>query len=152
MKESFCIPFEWFGLGTWSALWYSKGSRRELEGHSKGNQWHLALRHLRYWDTWQALGHSRCTWAPGHSKCNWTLRHSRDMVLYLTDSANGVWELTLFRMGFFGAAHGWGGGRQKGPPPSNLPHLSYNDETSWYIPWVLLTSAFFTGNQQILLY
>ena len=24
--------------------------------------------------------------------------------------------LTLFRMGFFGAAHGWGGGVQKGPP------------------------------------
>ena len=26
-------------------------------------------------------------------------------------------SLTLFRMGFFGAAHGWGGD-QKAPPPS----------------------------------
>ena len=30
-----------------------------------------------------------------------------------TDRHKGI--LTLFRMGFFGAAHGWGG--QKGPPP-----------------------------------
>ena len=26
-------------------------------------------------------------------------------------------SLTLFRMGFFGAAHGWGGGGKKGPLP-----------------------------------
>ena len=32
-------------------------------------------------------------------------------------------------MGVLGAAHGWGG--QKSPPPLNLPHISYNDET-WY--------------------
>ena len=32
-------------------------------------------------------------------------------------------------MGVLGAAHGWGG--QKGLPPLNLPHISYNDET-WY--------------------
>ena len=25
--------------------------------------------------------------------------------------------LTLFRMGFFGAAHGWGGGQKKASPP-----------------------------------
>ena len=45
--------------------------------------------------------------------------------------------LTLFRMGIFGAAHGWGGGEQKGH--SSLKsvtmiksvNLSYNDET-WH--------------------
>ena len=26
-------------------------------------------------------------------------------------------KLTLFRMGFFGAAHGWGGGKKALPPP-----------------------------------
>ena len=40
--------------------------------------------------------------------------------------------LTLFRMGFFGAADGWrGGGIKKAPPPKNLSHISYNDET-WH--------------------
>ena len=40
--------------------------------------------------------------------------------------------LTLFRMGFFGAAHGMGGGGgQKGPPPKKLSHISCNDET-WH--------------------
>ena len=34
-------------------------------------------------------------------------------------------------MGFFGAAHGWGGGGLFGPPPLNPPHISYNDET-WH--------------------
>ena len=33
--------------------------------------------------------------------------------------------LTLFRMGNFGAAPGWGG------PPEDLSHISYNDET-WH--------------------
>ena len=37
--------------------------------------------------------------------------------------------LTLFRMGFFGATHGWEGGRQKGVPPENLSHISFNVET-----------------------
>ena len=36
--------------------------------------------------------------------------------------------LSLFRMGLFGAAHGWGGGR-KHPPPLNLSHIFYKDET-----------------------
>ena len=35
-------------------------------------------------------------------------------------------HLTLFRMGIFGAAHGWGGEWQKG---QNLSHLCYNDGT-----------------------
>ena len=35
--------------------------------------------------------------------------------------------LTLFRMGFFGAAHVWGGGLF-GPLPK-ICHISYNDET-----------------------
>ena len=32
-------------------------------------------------------------------------------------------------MGPFGAARGSGGGGQKGTPPANLLHISYNDET-----------------------
>ena len=41
--------------------------------------------------------------------------------------------LTLFRMGSFGAAHGWRGegGVKKAPLPKNLSHISYNDET-WH--------------------
>ena len=35
-------------------------------------------------------------------------------------------------MGFFGAAHGWGGGGQKDlTPPKKLSHISYNDE-NWH--------------------
>ena len=37
-------------------------------------------------------------------------------------------HLTLFRMGFFGAAHGWGKGK-KAARPENLSHISYIDET-----------------------
>ena len=38
--------------------------------------------------------------------------------------------LTLFSMGFFGAAHGWGGaGVAKKSPLENLSHITYNDET-----------------------
>ena len=37
--------------------------------------------------------------------------------------------LTLFRMGFFGAAHGWGGAKR--PPVPKICHTSYNDET-WH--------------------
>ena len=41
-------------------------------------------------------------------------------------------SLTLFRMGFFGAAHGWwGGGGPNGPLAKNLSHISYNCET-WH--------------------
>ena len=64
-------------------------------------------------------------------------------------------------MGFFGTAHGWGvrEGGGEGPPPQNLSHISYKEET-WHsynlpkeiaktvritrhTPWVLLTSASF---------
>ena len=71
--------------------------------------------------------------------------------------------LTLFKMGFFGAAHGWwgagGGGEGEGQKGLNLSHISYNDETwnsytlpkkdpkniwiRWHIPWVLLTPTIF---------
>ena len=35
-------------------------------------------------------------------------------------------------MGLFGAAHRYGGrGGEKRPPPENLPHIFYNDET-WH--------------------
>ena len=65
--------------------------------------------------------------------------------------------LTLFRMGIFRAAHGWG--VPKRPPlpkichtyPAMMKRSSYtlpkedpkNISISWHIPWVLLTSAFF---------
>ena len=63
-------------------------------------------------------------------------------------------------MGLFGAAHGWEGFLAF--LAKNLSHISYKDET-WqsytlpkedpkYTPRVLLTSAFFIGNQQVLLY
>ena len=32
-------------------------------------------------------------------------------------------------MGLFGATHGWRGAKRPSPP-SNLSHISYNDETS----------------------
>ena len=69
--------------------------------------------------------------------------------------------LALFRMGIFGAADRWEGGRagKKVQLPYNLSHISYNNETchsytlprkdpkniwmTWHIPWVLLISAFF---------
>ena len=38
-------------------------------------------------------------------------------------------SLTLFRMGFFGAARRWGGAK-KATPLENLSRISYNDETS----------------------
>ena len=75
----------------------------------------------------------------------------------------------IFKMGFFGAAHGWGRGAvQKAPPhPYNLSHISYNDENwhsitlpkkdpkniwiTWHNLWFLLTHHFFTRNHQIML-
>ena len=71
---------------------------------------------------------------------------------------NQLIRLTLFRMGFFGAAHGWG--RNKKAPPSlksvthilqwwNLAQLyltqrrSKNISVTWHTPWILLTSVFF---------
>ena len=58
--------------------------------------------------------------------------------------------LTVFRIGFFGAAEGWGGRGGGGGESDNtrlllqknLSHTSYSDET-WHTPWVLLPSAFF---------
>ena len=65
-------------------------------------------------------------------------------------------DASLFRMGLFGAAHWWGGGKK-----ASLPKIqwSYNDETwykhvlhkedlkyiwiTWHTPWILLTSEFF---------
>ena len=38
-----------------------------------------------------------------------------------------VKELTLFTMGIFAAAHGWGGAKSP-PPPKNLTHISHNNE------------------------
>ena len=49
--------------------------------------------------------------------------------------------LTLFRMGFFGAAHGLGGAKRS-KKCINTRHTL----------WILLTSAFFTRNQQIFVY
>ena len=48
--------------------------------------------------------------------------------------------LTLFRMGFYGAAHWWVGRGSK-RPPSLKP--AKNIWITWQTPWVLLTSAFF---------
>ena len=47
------------------------------------------------------------------------------MAKQTNDKFTDEW-LTLFRIGFLGAAHRWG--EQKGPPPENLSHISYNDE------------------------
>ena len=79
----------------------------------------------------------------------------------MTLSSPRFWEcemfssLTLFRMGIFGAAYGWGG--QKGlhkichTYPTMMKVGSYtlakedskNVWITWHTPWVLLTSAFF---------
>ena len=37
-------------------------------------------------------------------------------------------------MSFFGATHEWGA--KKVPPPQNLSHISYNDETNTVIPYL----------------
>ena len=68
--------------------------------------------------------------------------------------------------GHFPGCSRMGRGGKKTPLPKN--HKSSNDETwhsytlpkedpkniwiTWHIPWLLLTSVFFNGNQQILLY
>ena len=76
--------------------------------------------------------------------------------------------LTLFRMGFFGAAHGWGVGGQKGPLPKichayptmmklgtvipclkKIQKIYESHDTPCEFCW---HQHFFTGNQQILLY
>ena len=49
----------------------------------------------------------------------------------ITRTDNGKASLTLFRMGFFEAAYGWGGLFAPPPPPQNPPHKFYNDET-WH--------------------
>ena len=62
--------------------------------------------------------------------------------------------LTLFRMGHFGAAHGWW---TKRPPPYNLSHNTYPAMTQkkYKSRDTLLESCwhqhFFIGNQQLLL-
>ena len=56
-------------------------------------------------------------------------------------------SLTLFRMGFFGAAHGWGGGgsfKDETWHTYTLPKEDPKDVwITWHIPWVLLTSVLF---------
>ena len=70
-------------------------------------------------------------------------------------------------MGFFGAAHGWGGG-QKGPPPKICHAYPTMMKLGTVIPYLkkiqklyesrdtsldfCLHQYFFTGNQQIFLY
>ena len=74
-------------------------------------------------------------------------------------------SLTLFMMDIFETAHGWGGAKR---PPSlksvihilqrwNFAVVPYLKKIKKYMnhiahPWLLLTSPFFTGNLQILLY
>ena len=42
----------------------------------------------------------------------------KDFINFITYAGQeGIVVLTLFRMGLFGAAHGWGGGAKKAPPP-----------------------------------
>ena len=52
-------------------------------------------------------------------------KHYEEKLLQSIQQANA---LTLFRMTFFRALHGWEGAK-KAPPPPNLSHISYNDET-----------------------
>ena len=73
--------------------------------------------------------------------------------------------LTLFRMGYFGTANGWGGGDKK----VRLPKICQTCPKIMKLWWTLLlypkkiqkyinhgtylfSSAFFTGNQQLLLH
>ena len=82
-------------------------------------------------------------------------------------------QLTLFRMGFFGTAHGWGeqggegGGEKAVPSVKSVTHILHwwnlavipylkksqkiyeSRDTSLVLCW---HQQFFTGNQQILLY
>ena len=54
--------------------------------------------------------------------------------------------LALFRMGFFGAAHGWGGGGAKKPPSlKSATHILqwWNLAHLYLTPWVPLTSTIF---------
>ena len=68
--------------------------------------------------------------------------------------------LALFRMGFFGAAHGWGGAQKAFPTPTlkSVSHIlqrqnvaqlylawrrSKNIWITWHTPWVLLIFTFF---------
>ena len=55
----------------------------------------------------------------------------KNVQYYCYDYGYGYSMVTLFRMGIFGGWTVWGGGvgGQKGPPPQNLSHISYNDKT-----------------------
>ena len=53
------------------------------------------------------------------------------LIFLYIDKKIYVKKLTIFRMGFFGAAHGWVEGAKKAPTAKNLSHISYNDET-WH--------------------
>ena len=52
---------------------------------------------------------------------------SSNCFLYFLANDKNLYPITLFRMGLLGVTHGWG----KVPPPLNLQHVSYNDET-WH--------------------
>ena len=62
--------------------------------------------------------------------------------------------LTIYRMGFFGAAHYWGGGKMMKlgtvtPYPNKIQKIYESRDTPLFF---CLHQHFFTGNQQILIY
>ena len=82
--------------------------------------------------------------------------------VYIKPSANDGNKkkvmLTLFRMGIFEVAHGWGTGAKRIPPLSKIFDTSFNDDIdavskflekikkkwiTWHTPWFLLTLVFF---------
>ena len=98
--------------------------------------------------------------------------HSKDLVLLklryilVTSTGSVKYPLTLFRMDFFGAAHGWGAKTtpiQKIchiyptmvkldtiiPSPKKIQKISESRDTAFEFCW---HQYFFTRNQQILLY
>ena len=96
-------------------------------------------------------------WWPGDSP------HSRKIVYIIKPFTNNKNMrkpvLTLFRMGFFGAAQGWWRGEPLPKISEIYPTMmklgtviSYLKKFRKLTLGVLLTSAFFTRNQRILLY
>ena len=60
----------------------------------------------------------------------YNIRSPTDFCLSSINTTNyGLKSVTLFRMGLFGAAHGWRVAKR--PPSKNLSHISYRDET-WH--------------------